>query len=331
MFDLDLKNIASWINKRSYPIVAIQLPEGLKTDAFRITDFLSKNTRSKMIILGDPCYGACDLFVDYRKYADALIHFGHSPIHPQENDGDILFVEVRVDADIGPSVKKASEMLPKRVGLLATVQYIGMIPKAKKILEEMGKEVFVGTGDKRIFHPGQVLGCNFSSAVSVAENVEAFLYLGEGDFHPLAASFGIKKMMIVLNPLTGEIRSVDDARDRMLRKRFAVIESAKTAECFLVIVCSKGGQDRSAVADNLIEAIASKGKKGYKIVINEITPDAMLPYKADAYICTACPRIAMDDSARYSKPMLTVTEAEIVLGLREWDGYEFDVIGSLPL
>jgi len=328
MFDLDLKNIASWINKRSYPIVAIQLPEGLKTDAFRITDFLSKNTKSKMIILGDPCYGACDLFVDYRRYADALVHFGHSPIHPQENDDDILFVEVRVDADIESSVKKAAEMLPERIGLLATVQYIGMIPKAKKILEGMGKEVFVGTGDKRIFHPGQVLGCNFSSAVSVAENVEAFLYLGEGDFHPLAASFGIKKMMIVLNPLTGEIRSVDEARDRMLRRRFAMIESAKTAECFLLIVCSKGGQDRSAVADNLIEAISSKGKKCYRIVINEITPEALLPYKADAYICTACPRIAMDDSARYSKPMLTVTEAEIVLGLREWEGYEFDVIGT---
>jgi len=186
--------------------------------------------------------------------------------------------------------------------------------------------VLVGRGDGRIFHPGQVLGCNFSSAVSVAEDVDAFLYLGEGDFHPLAASFGIKKPMIVLDPLSGETRTVDEARDRMLRKRFAVIEKAKAAESFLVIVCTKTGQDRSGFADYLIKKIKEQGKKGYVIVLNEIGPDALLPYKTDAYINTACPRIAMDDSARYSKPMLTVTEAEIVLGIREWEGYEFDVI-----
>jgi 2-(3-amino-3-carboxypropyl)histidine synthase len=326
MFDLDLNRVASWINKNDYSAVAVQLPEGLKTDALRISDFLSFNTKAEVIILGDPCYGACDLFVDYRRYADALVHFGHSPIHPQEEDEDVLFVEVRVNADIDEAVRKAADLLPGKVGLLATVQYIGMIPQAKKILEDMGKEVYVGRGDRRIFRPGQVLGCNFSSAISVSDSAEGFLYLGEGDFHPLAASFGIKKMMIVLDPLTGEIRTVDEARDRMLRKRFAVIESAKTAETFLVIVCTKTGQDRNGFADYLVSKIKAQEKSAYKIVLNEITPDALLPYKADAYICTACPRIAMDDSARYKKPMLTVTEAEIVLGLRVWDEYEFDVI-----
>ncbi|MCL1810701.1 MAG: diphthamide biosynthesis enzyme Dph2 [Methanomassiliicoccaceae archaeon] len=326
MFDLDLGSIASWIKERGYGTVAVQLPEGLKADALRISDLLAESTSAKIIILGDPCYGACDLFADHRRYADALVHFGHSPIHPQENDEDVMFIEARADPDIDDPVKKAAERLPKKVGLLATVQYVGLIPKAKAILEGAGKEVFVGKGDRRIFHPGQVLGCNFSAAESVNDDVEAFLYLGEGDFHPLAAAFGAKKEMLVLNPLTGELRSVDDAKERMLRKRFAVIESAKAAESFLVIVCMKAGQDRSSSADVLIEKIKERGKKAYKVVINEIGPDALLPYRVDAYISTACPRIAMDDSARYPKPMLTVTEAEIALGLREWEGYEFDAI-----
>jgi 2-(3-amino-3-carboxypropyl)histidine synthase len=330
MFDLDLNAVASWIKKRGYVTVAVQLPEGLKMDALGISDLLSDSAEAEIVVLGDPCYGACDLFTDYRRYADALVHFGHSPIHPQENDEDILFVEVRADPDIEAHIRKISEKLPKRVGLLATVQYIGLIPKAKKILEETGKEVFVGKGDARIFHPGQVLGCNFSSALSVNDKVDAFLYLGEGDFHPIAAAFGVKKTMTVLDPLTGEVRSVDEARDRMLRKRFAVIESAKAAESFLVIVCTKTGQDRSAIAELIIERIKAHGKKAYRLAVGEIGPDALLPYKVDAYISTACPRIAMDDSARYPKPMLTVTEAEIVLGLRKWEEYEFDSIGSAP-
>ncbi|MDR3075451.1 MAG: diphthamide biosynthesis enzyme Dph2 [Candidatus Methanoplasma sp.] len=327
MFDLDLDSAASWIKKRGYRSVAVQLPEGLKMDALGISDFLSRSGEVAVTVLGDPCYGACDLFSDYRRHADALVHFGHSPIDSQESDEDIFFVEVRAEPeDIEKHVAVASRDLPHRIGLLATVQYVGLIPKVKKALETNGKKVFIGTGDSRIFHPGQVLGCNFSAAESVNGEVDAFLYLGEGDFHPLAAAFGTEKDIAVLNPLTGEIRCVKDARDRMLRKRFAAIESAKGAESFLVIVCTKAGQDRSAQADALIGEIRVRGKKAYKLLMNEVGPDALLPYDVDAYISTACPRIAMDDSARYPKPMLTVTEAEIVLGLRDWEKYEFDSI-----
>ena len=326
MFEPDLDAIASWIKKRGYGTVAVQLPEGLKSDALRISDFLSISSGAEIIVLGDPCYGACDLFTDYRSYADALVHLGHSPIHPQENDDDVLFIEVRVDVDIEKAVRKAAEKLPKRIGLLATVQYIGLIPKAKEILESVGKEVFVGEGDLRIFYPGQVLGCNFSAVTSVNDKVDAFLYLGEGNFHPLAAAFGVKKEMIIINPLTGGIGTADEEKDRMLRKRFAQIEVAKKAESFLVIVCTKSGQNRNAAADSIIDKVKEQGKSAYKLLINDISPEALRPYRVDAYINTACPRIAMDDSARYSKPMLTITEAEIALGLRKWDDYEFDSI-----
>ncbi|MCL2147752.1 MAG: diphthamide biosynthesis enzyme Dph2 [Methanomassiliicoccaceae archaeon] len=329
MFDLELDAVASWIRGRGYATVAVQLPEGLKADALRISDFLSASTGAGVVVLGDPCYGACDLFADYKKHADALVHFGHSPIRPKDAGGDVLFVEARADLEIGDAVRAAAERLPKRVGLLATVQYVGLIPEAKEALEGMGKEVSVGTGDGRICHPGQVLGCDFSAATSMNREVDAFLYIGEGDFHPLAASFGTKRAVLVLDPLTGEVRSVDEARDRMVRRRFAAIERARSAESFLVIVCSKPGQERRAAADSLAERIRGQGKKAYMVLLNEVGPDALLHYKVDAYVCTACPRIATDDSARYSKPMLTVTEAEVALGLREWDGYEFDSIGSL--
>ncbi|MCL2509856.1 MAG: diphthamide biosynthesis enzyme Dph2, partial [Methanomassiliicoccaceae archaeon] len=278
MFEPDLDAIASWIKKRGYGIVAVQLPEGLKSDALRISDFLSISTGAEIIVLGDPCYGACDLFTDYRSYADALVHLGHSPIHPQENDDDVLFIEVRVDVDIEKAVRKAAEKLPKRIGLLATVQYIGLIPKAKEILESVGKEVFVGEGDLRIFYPGQVLGCNFSAVTSVNDKVDAFLYLGEGNFHPLAAAFGVKKEMIIINPLTGGIGTADEEKDRMLRKRFAQIEVAKKAESFLVIVCTKSGQNRTAVADSIIDKVKEQGKSAYKLLINDISPEALRPY-----------------------------------------------------
>lgn len=206
------------------------------------------------------------------------------------------------------------------------MQYVGLIPDAERILRACGKEVAVGRGDGRICHPGQVLGCNFSSASSVESEVDAFLFLGEGDFHPLAAAFGSKKKVLVLNPLTGAFGSVDEARDRILRRRFAMIESARPAESFLVIMCDKPGQSRRAEAERIAAALEAAGRRAYLMAASEITPEALIPYAVDAYVNAACPRIAMDDSARYPKPMLTIPEAEIVAGLREWGGYEFDSI-----
>ena len=132
--------------------------------------------------------------------------------------------------------------------------------------------------------------------------------------------------MKILNPISGELRDVNDVRDRILRKRFANIQIAKDANSFLILISSKVGQNRKELADSLLKMINDSGKVGYRIIMEEISPQALMSYKVDAYVNTACPRIAMDDSEKYSHPILTPIELEIVLGKREWDDYMFDEI-----
>lgn len=325
MFDFQLDNIVAWIRDGGFSSVALQLPEGLKIRATEISDYLSEKTGVDVLVIGFPCYGACDLF-NYKGKTDALVHFGHSPIPSQGDDPNVLYIESRSDVTLDDSIKGSLKDLPQKVGLLATIQYLDLIPVVKEILEFMGREVFVGAGDRRIAYPGQVLGCNCSSAEAVINDVDAFLFLGEGDFHPLAAAFGVKKTIFVLNPVTKELRDMSETRDRILRKRFAAIQSAKKAQTFMVIVCSKVGQDRSDEADRVIEMIRSHGLRAYKSVMEEITPISLMAYRVDAFVNTACPRVAMDDSAKYDRPMLTIPELEIVLDERTWDDYEFDQI-----
>lgn len=325
MFDFQLENIVAWIRDGGYSSVALQLPEGLKIRATEISDYLSEKTGVDVLVIGLPCYGACDLF-NYKGKTDALVHFGHSPIPSQGDDPNVLYIESRSDANLGKEILPMLEILPQRVGLLATIQYLDLLPKVKSMLESTGRTVIIGTGDRRIAYPGQVLGCNCSAAESVLDDVDVFLFLGEGDFHPLAAAFGVKKEVFVMSPVTKEFRNMSEIRDRILRKRFAAIQSAKDAQSFLVIVCSKIGQDRSAQADAAVSKIRSKGLKAYKAVMEEITPASLMAYRVDAYVNTACPRVAMDDSARYDRPMITLTELDIVLGEKFWDSYQFDQI-----
>lgn len=325
MFDFELETISRWISDGGYASVALQMPEGLKIRAPEISEFIERETGAVPVIVGRPCYGACDLF-DYHGWADALIHFGHSPIPSQGDDPNVLYIESRSDAEVDESIIGSLSRLPERIGLLATVQYLGLIPKVKGMLESSGREVRVGEGDRRICHPGQVLGCNCSAAESVDADVDGYLFIGEGDFHPLAAAFGMEKPVLVLNPVTGEVRDMSETRDRILRRRFAAIQGARDAESFLVIVCSKVGQNRSGLADEVVSLLRRHGRTAHKVIIEEINPTALMSYQVDAFVNTACPRIAMDDAARYPKPMLTPPELEIALGEREWGQYVFDQI-----
>lgn len=326
MFDLEIGRTTEWITCNGYSRVAVQLPEGLKIRSSEIADALRSSTGSEIIIIGRPCYGACDFYSNYKDIADALIHYGHAAMPSLGDDPNILFIEARANVSITGVFESLVEQLPNRVGLLASIQYIGLIPEAVRIIEESGREAFLSDGDTRIKYPGQVLGCDCSAAERIIDSADAFLFLGEGDFHPLAAAFGTDKVLFILNPITGEMRNIDSIKDRMLRKRFAAITIASEAKSFMVIICSKLGQNRSSEAEEIIGKIRKAGKKAYPIILDEINSEALAHYRVDAFVNTACPRIAMDESARFEKPVLTIPEIEIVLGLRDWSDYQFDAI-----
>jgi 2-(3-amino-3-carboxypropyl)histidine synthase len=65
-------------------------------------------------------------------------------------------------------------------------------------------------------------------------------------------------------------------------------------------------------------------------MLDNISPDLLLAYMdLDAFVVTACPRVAIDDANMYKKPLLTPKELEIVLDIRKWEDYEIDEIGHI--
>ncbi len=324
MFNLHLAEVADFIQEKGAHRVALQFPEGLKPQAVDVADNIECITGCVCIILGDPCYGACDLNTSFRSFADVLVHFGHSEIPSMGADDDILFIEVKLDYDITGLLQAALDRLAPRVGLITTVQHIHQLPMLKGWLERNGRTVLIGQGDKRVKHAGQVLGCNVTVASSIKDEVDQFLFLGSGDFHPLAVSLATARPVLVLDPLMQEVRDVEELKEKILRQRHGAISLASEAESFGVIISSKPGQQRKKLADVLKGMIVSKGKRAHLIVMDNVAPDQLLAFQLDAFVSTACPRLAIDDYLRYRKPMLTPIELEVALGLRSWDDYVFD-------
>ena len=305
---------------------ALQMPEGLKSHAQELGRELEERTGGKCVLIADPCYGACDVDQSFTDYADVLVQFGHADIPSMQAGPDVLFVEVFMDMDISSLLPRALPLLKGSVGVLTTVQHVRMIPSVVKWLESNGHTALVGKGDSRIVFEGQVLGCNISAVEPLKGRADSFLYIGSGDFHPLSVAIETDRPVVVIDPLMQEVRELSELRERILRQRHGAIVGASEAKRFVILVSTKVGQRRLGMAWDLRRMLEENGRSADVIVLEEFHPDRLLPFDADAFVSTACPRIAIDDYLRYPKPLLTPVEVEIVLGLRSWDDYRLDSI-----
>ncbi len=79
MYSLELNKVIEEIKRQNAKQVLIQLPDGLKTRAGEIADFIEKNTNAKAFVWLSSCFGACDLplGLDILKI-DLMIQFGHN-------------------------------------------------------------------------------------------------------------------------------------------------------------------------------------------------------------------------------------------------------------
>jgi 2-(3-amino-3-carboxypropyl)histidine synthase len=244
-------------------------------------------------------------------------------MHVKDN---IIFIEARIEADYAPLLPNLLPKLKDQIGLVSTVQYLQYLPSLKSWLEGNNKKVYIGRGGGRVKYEGQILGCDISAATSVEDKVDQFLYLGTGDFHPLALAIQTKRPVIVMDPVAQEVRELQDLAERVLRQRHGAIVRASSAKKYLILVSTKPGQNRIDLAFRLRQMAMENDRKADVVLMNEFDPDSLLPFEADAYVSTACPRLAVDDFLRYPKPILTPVEMEITLGLRKWSDYQLDRI-----
>lgn len=331
-YDFEMKAVFDEIEKISDTkkggevVVGLQFPEGLKKHALEIASQIEKETGAAVYISADPCFGACDLDMRLLEKSDLFFHFGHAELKQGDIENKVRFVEARSKADLSDAVRSALPLLPEQtIGLVTTVQHVHQLGRARQILEAAGKTVIIACGDKRIAYPGQILGCNFSAAHSgEIEKCGALLYIGSGQFHPIGAALSSKKRVVCADPFTSDVFELNDRK--FLMQRSAVIGNAADAETFCIIVSVKNGQYRKSLAESLKMKAEAHGKTAFILFMDLVTPDQMLSFKADAFVNTACPRLAIDDSGRYPAPVLTPQEFEIVLGERKWEDLVLDEI-----
>ena len=188
----------------------------------------------------------------------------------------VFFIPAKSKTNINKAVKNLDfGRLNGRIGLVTTVQYLDQVKNL-----DLPRSKFVG----------QIIGCNSSQPEKYASEIDCFLYIGSGDFHPLEVLLKIGKPTFIFNPETNQFSQLDpkileDSEKRLKGKLSKFYHSENIG----ILVTKKPLQK------DLLNALKLKEKKDKKYYIfffdnlNEMDLENFP--QIDFWVNTACPRI----------------------------------------
>lgn len=227
----------------------------------------------------------------------------------------LLFIETkaRVNAELP---QKLIAKLPKRLCLAASVQFVDKLPQLKQQLEKSGNVISLLKA-KHSKHPGQILGCGYSKMEFDAANTDAFLYIGDGMFHPEALLLGSDKDVYCFDPFSREFKKLGrEWAERIRKKEKGAMLAFLHADKVGVVITVKPGQLGVQATLKEIFSLQQKfpEKKLYFLVCDNIDFQQLQNFPfLQCFVNTACNRM-IDDYDRFPKPVINIEE---VLKLRE--------------
>jgi len=327
MYDFESKRIEQFLRQHNVGRAAIQLPAGLRGYLSEITS-IHKEFGVETLVLANSCYGGCDVadVVARQLGCDALVHYGHTDMG-LPTCLPTLYVEARMTVDPLEVIEGALPGLRfKRVGLATTVQHIGHLEEVAEFLRSRGLRPYIGKPGQRAKYPGQILGCDFGCARSIADRVDGFIYIGTGRFHPIGIALSTGKDVVIANPVAGNSEELPWDSDVFLSHRKAKISRAAACEKFAIVVSTKPGQARFRLAAIVADSLKGAGLVAHTLAVDEVVPEGLADFDVDAFICVACSRIPIDDADRFDRPILTPFEAMAMLGKANFESYKLDEV-----
>ena len=194
--------------------------------------------------------------------------------------------------------KKVIEGTPKKLCFFTTVQFIHQLDDMLKQLPEKDITLLKPPHTR---YKGQLLGCDIGE---MEGDFDAFLYVGDGLFHPKALAFKNKKPIFVYNPFTDELFELDkEETQKILGREKGALAKFYSSENIGVIVTKKPGQYFMNKADKLKEKYPEKNF--YIFIADTLDFGELENYPfIDVFVNTMCPRIGLDDTNKMQKPVI---------------------------
>ncbi len=198
--------------------------------------------------------------------------------------------------------KSLLHKLPLKIVLAMPIQFLDFQEEIKKQLILAGKEVtlFKSRHGK---YPGQILGCDTFEFRLEKKNddrenkdFDAFLYIGDGKFHPTALLYKNKKKVFCYNPFTEKIEVLEENYlQKLEQQKRGQLSKFLSSKNMGIIISAKPGQNQTKKAEELKEKLEKEGKNVYLFLTEEINFNQLPNFNfIQVWINTACPRLVED-------------------------------------
>jgi 2-(3-amino-3-carboxypropyl)histidine synthase len=323
------------IRKAGATRVALQLPEGLQLFATALAKIFENFCGCRVVVLGDVTYGACcvDDFTARALGCDFMIHYGHSCLVPVTQcliKVVYVFVEIVVDTEhveallqkyfIDGALEAEFGLKPAHVALVSTVQFISTVHVIKQRLESSSPAITFTIPQSKPLSQGEILGC---TAPQLQAEIDCVIYLGDGRFHLEAIMIANPRLQgryFRYDPYSKRFSLENYAHESMLERRKTAIDAARSATSFGLILGTLGRQGSPAVLEQSRELLKRHGRRHIVLLMSEIKPTKLAAFKdsVDVWVQVACPRLSIDWSSAFDKPLLTPYELNVALGETDW-------------
>jgi 2-(3-amino-3-carboxypropyl)histidine synthase len=233
---------------------------------------------------------------------------------------DILLIPAKYNKNIELS-QDIIDKLPQKIILFSSVQFLNQLPRIKLLLEEKGKNVLTRKSKNFLYEglttePGQLLGCNMEE-FTAKEDFDAFLYIGDGLFHPKALLVNNEKDIYCYDPKTSKLKILEKSlyKEYQKRRKGAALKFL-TSKNIGIIITTKIGQGSPKRAHQLKKKIVERwpDKVVYIFYASELNFSELENFNfIDIYVNGACSRIGHDDTVRTEKPIINIADVEKLL------------------
>ncbi len=322
MIVIDEERIFKEIESKKPVSVSLNGPDGILPQVQETAMNITKRFGIPAYVLADTTWGTCDLNSNGSKVLGADIQFniGHT-INTESFEKNLILINAYDDVEFDSVAKKCIDILKgKKISLVTDSQHLHQMDKVNEILTSGGIDVKIGKGKGQL-NDGQVFGCEFYPATELKDKVDAYVFLGQSNFHAAGIALSTNMPTYVLDPYFNEVREVTEFAQKLKKKATLAIYKAADAQSFGIIIGLKEGQISKVFALKFKKELEKEGKTVQLFALTDITNERLKNLKGiDAFIQVACPRISTDN--QFDKPVLSTPQANALLKILRHESIE---------
>ncbi|KAK2459520.1 hypothetical protein APHAL10511_008462 [Amanita phalloides] len=330
----EIEETAKELVQNDYKRIALQFPDELLHNSVIIYKRLKARVGNgrELYVLADTSYGSCcvDEVAAQHVDADAMVHYGYACMS-QTSRLPVIFVLGKRKIDTGHCVETLVNTLKSNVpsgsqvsGPILLRLDVAFAHRAEEIRDQL--EQVLGLSIRYTKPSSKSVPSSTESSSSQPEPLSHYptiLYVG-------GESLGLTNLLMTnaasnimsYDPETSTAKLESSRTNKLLMRRYAVVQKARDADVFGILVGTLGVASYLPLIKYLRTLLAKNHKKSYTICVGKLNPAKLANFlEIECFVLVACPENSLIDAKDFFRPIVTPFELEIALQAKQsWTG-----------